>query len=145
MKLPDCPPDLISEQLPPPELELLLDEEELELLEDELELDDELELLELELLLDDELELEELLSPLQSAAWGLLPDTVRESMLANPPLLVATRLMLFQPEFKFTFAYTIVQLVHEPVDGKSTVVMLAPLTCTLPGRLLAPLAKRHSS
>jgi hypothetical protein len=53
LKLPDCPPVLISEQLPPPEveeLELLLEEDE--------ELEELLELEELEeLLLDDELEL----------------------------------------------------------------------------------------
>jgi hypothetical protein len=75
LKLPDWPPVLTSGQLPPPELELLLDEELLELLdelllEDELELllDEELELLEdelelEELLLDDELELDELPPP----------------------------------------------------------------------------------
>lgn len=53
MKFPDWPPDLVVVQLPPPELELLLDEELEELLlEDELLLDEELE----ELLLEDELE-----------------------------------------------------------------------------------------
>jgi hypothetical protein len=57
LKLPDWPPVLTSEQLPPPELELLLEEDELLELE-ELLLEDELELLLLELeelLLDDEL------------------------------------------------------------------------------------------
>lgn len=51
LKLPDCPPVLVSGQLPPPDDEDELEELELELLE---LLDEELELL---LLLDDELEL----------------------------------------------------------------------------------------
>src|SRR3546814_15319271 len=101
----------------------------------------ELELLD-ELLLDEELE--ERLPP-QLAAWGELPVTVSESMLARPPLVVATTLMLFVPAFRKTLALTTVQVVQEPVDGKSTVVTVEPLTCTLPGRLLEPLANRHSS
>jgi hypothetical protein len=54
LKLPDWPPVLVSEQLPPPDDEDELEELELELLDEELELllEDEL-----ELLLDDELEL----------------------------------------------------------------------------------------
>jgi hypothetical protein len=132
LKLPDWPPDLISEQLPlPPELELL--DEELELL-----LDEELELLD-EDELDDELELEEP-PPLQSAACGPLPVTVRESMFANPPLLVATRLISLCPAFRNTFALANVQLVQEPVEGKSVLVTVPPLICTLPGRLLDPFA-----
>jgi hypothetical protein len=62
LKLPDWPPDLMSVQLPPPELlDELLELDELELL-----LDDELEELDEELLLEleDELELEELLDEL---------------------------------------------------------------------------------
>jgi hypothetical protein len=54
LKLPDCPPVLVSGQLPPPDDEDELEELELELLE---LLDEELELLlddELELLLDEE-------------------------------------------------------------------------------------------
>jgi hypothetical protein len=129
---------MVVEQLPPPELELLLDDEELEL--EELLLEDD-ELLEE---LDDELELEELLPP-QLAAWGELPVTVSESMFANPPLVVATSRMLFVPAFRKTFALTTVQVVQEPVDGKSSVVTFTPLICTLPGRLLEPLANRHSS
>lgn len=143
LKLPDWPPVLMSEQLPPPEPELLLDEElELELL-DELELlEDEL-LLELELL-EDELELDELLPP-QSAACGPLPVTVNQSIFAKPPPVVATRLRLFQPALKLAFTLATVQPVHEPVDGNSIVVTLSPLISTLPGRLPAPLANRHSS
>ena len=114
------------------------DEPVIVLLPLELLLEDEL-LLE-ELLEEDELELEELLVPPQLAACGELPVTVSESILASPPLLVATRLMLLWPAFKKTFALTTVQLVHEPVEGKSTVVTFAPLICTLPGRLLEPFA-----
>jgi hypothetical protein len=134
--------------LPPLELELLEDDEDDEL-DDELELleEDELELDELlELLLDeDELEELELLLPPQSAACGELPVTVSESMFARPPLVVATRLMLLAPAFRNTFALTTVQLVHAPVVGKSTLVTVPPFTCTFAGRLLEPLAYRHSS
>lgn len=67
LKLPD-PPVTVT-QLPPPELELLLDDElELEeLLDDELLLEEELELLDDELLLDEELDELELLDELEPA------------------------------------------------------------------------------
>jgi hypothetical protein len=77
LKLPDCPPVLMSEQVPPPEVELL--DEELLLEDDELEE----ELLEEELLLeDDELE-EELLEEEEL----LLEDDELELLLEDPPLL----------------------------------------------------------
>jgi hypothetical protein len=76
LKLPDWPPDLISEQLPlPPELEVLLEDElDEELLDDELllledELDDELEELE-ELLLDDELDELSPTTPYGGTGWS---------------------------------------------------------------------------
>ena len=80
MKFPDCPPVLMSEQLPPPELELLLDEEELELLEDELELEDELLELELELLLEEEpLPARASISDVSSARLYIRKSSIRPS------------------------------------------------------------------
>jgi hypothetical protein len=82
----------------------------------------------------------------QSAAWTPpLPVTASESMFASPAAVVASRRMLFQPAVRLTVRLTVVQLVHTPVDGKSTVATLAPLIFTLPGRAVEPLAKRHSN
>jgi hypothetical protein len=89
---------------------------------------------------EDELELDELPLPEQLAACGELPVTVSESIFAKPPLVVATRLMPFVPAFKKTLALTTVQLVQEPVEGKSTLVAVPPLICTTAGRLPDSLA-----
>jgi hypothetical protein len=59
--------------------------------------------------------------------------------------VVASRRILFQPAFRVTVLLTVVQLFHTPVEGNPTDATLAPLTFTLPGRLVEPLAKRHCS
>jgi hypothetical protein len=115
LKLPDWPPDLISVQLPPPELELL-EEDELELLElldelDELPLEDELvepvveelELEELELLLEeDELELldDELLEldEEELELLELLDEELDELLLDEPPTVTVKPCMLCAPQ-----------------------------------------------
>ena len=138
----------MTEQLMPPPLpldeldddELLLELDELDELDElllEVDDDDELELLLEELLELDELELldDELeLLPLQSAACGLLPATSRLSILPRPSLVVACKRTAWLPADRFRLTDTVLQVVHEPVDGNDTFATTLPSTITCPER-----------
>ena len=75
----------------------------------------------------------------------MLPVTVIESMLASPPLVVATNAMLFAPAWRLAVNVPeFVHVVHAPVAFSATVAPFAPLIRSVPGRLPdVPFAKRH--
>jgi hypothetical protein len=128
LKLPDCPPVLISVQLPPPELELL-EEDELELLEPLDELDelleelDELELLLDEELLDDELELldEELLEldEEELELLELLDEELDELLLDEPPTVTVKPCMLCAPQVLVWVAVAVQLAVGDTVCSRA--------------------------
>src|SRR5687767_1915449 len=72
---------------------------------------------------------------------GVPSSTLRWSMLARPPPLVAAMRMVLAPAGRVAEAVWAVQVLQPPVRGKASVEWLVPLMVRAPGRLeLVPLA-----